>query len=300
VRRPVKRIRAFLGEYLPLRWAAKRLVGRARIRLRWRMRHLRERFQSRPASLACPLCSHTSSYGSFRQLLARCEFGGGEIVRHQCPNCDVIFGPRAMLDLSPDQLAAEYAEHYRYYEESDSLESELRTFKTLDPRPEGTYLNFGCGKWSQTVIAAQAMGYRLLGFDEHVHGEALYMVPSTRALAEMQFDGIMSHNVLEHLRHPVMTLKFLTSVLQPDGYMVHRTPCYAYLYEWTRFHLFFFVGRSLGMLSELAGLTYKLTADPNTVVFRPPALSQAHHGEAEAHSRFPESAKTPSLHGIKQ
>ena len=36
--------------------------------------------------------------------------------------------------------------------------------------------------------------------------------------------------------------------------MAHATPCYEYLYEYTRFHLFFFAGKSKDLLLEKAGL----------------------------------------------
>ena len=36
--------------------------------------------------------------------------------------------------------------------------------------------------------------------------------------------------------------------------MAHATPCFEYLYEFTRFHLFFFLGRSRELLAKSAGL----------------------------------------------
>jgi len=36
--------------------------------------------------------------------------------------------------------------------------------------------------------------------------------------------------------------------------MAHATPCFEYLFEYTRFHLFFFPGRSREVLAQRAGL----------------------------------------------
>jgi hypothetical protein len=36
--------------------------------------------------------------------------------------------------------------------------------------------------------------------------------------------------------------------------MSHATPCFEYRFEFTRFHLFFFLGRSRSLLARQAGL----------------------------------------------
>ena len=80
------------------------------------------------------------------------------------------------------------------------------------------------------------------------------LITQPAALAALRFDGIYSNNVLEHLRQPVDTLRQLASLLNPGGRMSHATPCYEYLYEYTRFHLFFFLGRSRNYLAQHADL----------------------------------------------
>jgi hypothetical protein len=60
--------------------------------------------------------------------------------------------------------------------------------------------------------------------------------------------------VLEHLRHPVDELKTMSSLLPAGGMMSHATPCFEYRFEFTRFHLFFFLGRSREFLTDRAGL----------------------------------------------
>jgi len=46
----------------------------------------------------------------------------------------------------------------------------------------------------------------------------------------------------------------MAEYLKPEGRMAHATPCFEYLYEYTRFHLFFFPGRSRFHLARNAGL----------------------------------------------
>ena len=72
-------------------------------------------------------------------------------------------------------------------------------------------------------------------------------------LALERFDGIYSNNVLEHLRDPVHELTFMASLLTQDASMAHATPCYEYQYEFTRFHLAFYVGKSRHVLAKKVG-----------------------------------------------
>jgi len=60
--------------------------------------------------------------------------------------------------------------------------------------------------------------------------------------------------VLEHLRHPVAALQTMANLLPANGLMSHATPCFEYRFEFTRFHLFFFLGRSRSLLARRAGL----------------------------------------------
>jgi len=52
----------------------------------------------------------------------------------------------------------------------------------------------------------------------------------------------------------VAELQVMASLLPPDGLMSHATPCFEYRFEFTRFHLFFFLGRSRSFLAREAGL----------------------------------------------
>lgn len=207
--------------------------------------------------ILCRLCRQTQAAGLFRQVAARCAFGGGSLIRYQCPSCDVIFGPFKMFQLSDDELSDEYDAHYRVYEDGDSTDHELRAFYALNPIRSGRYLNFGAGRWSATSALLRNQGWDVMSFDPYVSGSSgseAGALQSWSDLNKLRFDGIFSNNVLEHLPDPVSTLRNLTRILEPGGQMVHATPCFEYLYEYTRFHLFFFTGKSADVLAQLAKL----------------------------------------------
>lgn len=221
----------------------------------WRLIDHAEQNLAPPDEIKCELCGHVAPASAFMALEAQCRFGGGRLLRHQCPSCDLIFGPAKMLRLNAAELEQEYHWHYRLFTEGDSTEQEIRAFEALCPRPGGVYLNFGAGAWSASVQHLRAKGWNIVAYEPTGSARAQVGVVNRREdLAEMRFDGIFSNNVLEHLRHPVQELQFLARLLQPGARMSHATPCYEYLYEYTRFHLFFYIGRSRQFLADKAGL----------------------------------------------
>lgn len=204
----------------------------------------------------CPLCGHESLDKNFRKMRAHCAFGGGDLLRHVCPVCAVIFGPDKMFRLTDAELSQEYEWHYKVYEEGDSTEQEVRAFHALHPSKTGVYLNYGAGNWSRSVQRLRSEGWNVWAFEPHSSAamQAEGLITSREQLNAVSFDGIFSNNVLEHFRYPERELAKIAALLKPDGRMAHATPCYEYHYEYTRFHLFFFTGSSRHTLLSMAGL----------------------------------------------
>jgi hypothetical protein len=101
--------------------------------------------------MRCPICNRTELRDGLTMHVDHCRFGGGKLERYLCPGCGCIYGPAKFLDLSQEMVDADYALLYDGYAEADSTGNEIRAFRSLDPRPGGLYLNWGCGRWSQTV-----------------------------------------------------------------------------------------------------------------------------------------------------
>lgn len=204
----------------------------------------------------CPLCLNEFCDSEFGKVRSHCIFGGGELVRHTCPSCNVIFGPDKMFNLTEDQLAEDYEWHYKVYQEGDSTEAELRAFYSLNPSKQGIYLNYGAGSWSRSVQKLREEGWNVYAFEPHssAANNLDFLISSNDQLEKMKFDGIFSNNVLEHFRHPVRELSAMSNRLKPCGVMAHATPCFDYLYEYTRFHLFFFAKKSRHILLEKCSL----------------------------------------------
>jgi hypothetical protein len=208
------------------------------------------------ATRTCPLCDYSGVEAEYKRYESSCIFGGGILIRRQCPQCEVIFGADKMFRLSDTELSQDYEWHYRVYAEGDSTEQEIRAFQSLGPKQEGTYLNYGAGSWSRSTQILRQKGWNVFAYEPHSSAadNAPYVITDAKVLSTMEFDGIFSNNVLEHLRHPVSNLRFISTLLKPNALMAHATPCFEYLYEYTRFHLFFYTGRSKTVLSNKVGL----------------------------------------------
>jgi SAM-dependent methyltransferase len=160
-----------------------------------------------------------------------------------------------MLSLSPRQWAREYGDLYAIYDEGETTRFELGAFELLEPQRDGQYLIYGCGRWSRAVSEIRARGYAVWGFEPYSLKESSpYVLTDLTELRARRFDGIITSNVLEHLPDPVEEVRMMASLLSEGGTMVHATACFRYRYEWSRFHLHLFTGRSVDVLAERAGI----------------------------------------------
>ena len=241
---------------MPLK-ASEQALLRYQIGTRWDMIHRLHALKAAPLELSCALCGHTAHRVDFAERVTACIFEGGVITRHQCPVCDVIFGSDLMLELSSEALTREYEWHYQIFSEGDSTEQEIRAFKALNPERGRAYVNWGSGAWSSSTERLRADGWEVYGFEPHgsAHGGGGHVLTTRSELELIKPAGIFSNNVLEHFRYPVAALRDMASLLPGGALMSHATPCFEYRFEFTRFHLFFFLGKSREWIAEQANLS---------------------------------------------
>lgn len=217
----------------------------------WRTVDMIDRISGKDKPDICPLCGCQPNADEFRERVSDCIFWGGHLIRYECPNCDVIFGPQKMFDLDSEMLDLDYRNLYRVYSEGNSTDSIIRTFYLLNPSKSGVYLDYGCGgHWSEAINILRSEGWNVYGFEPNVKNSSEYVFSKWDELIDKKFDGIISHNVLEHLFDPVETTKKLGAMLTNAGCLIHATPCFEYRYEFTHYHVFFFTGRSADILAR--------------------------------------------------
>lgn len=227
---------------------------------------LADRFFRIPEEAACPLCGEVLSTSGCEKLEADCIWSGGHLIRYRCPRCGVIFGPLKMFALSEEEFAEDYRMHYEAYDEGDCSAAELAVFEMLNPSKGLRYLNWGCGSWSNTITELRSRGYDVWGYDPYAPVDSEFVITSSERLREMRFDGIFSHDLLEHLRDPNGFFRENLEILNSGGLLAHSTSCFEYVYEYTRFHLFFYTGGAVDEICRRHGLRLlKKAEDINTL-----------------------------------
>lgn len=233
-------------------------VARDLMRTKWQMRDMLEaEHGDENRELHCGICGYHAPLSSFETREADCIFAGGHLKRFVCPKCGCIFGPTKFSDQTESEFDDDYTVHYAGFHEGDSTDKELYAFQMLNPSKTGIYLDYGCGSWSHTITRLRAEGYNVYGYDPYAADvDDPYVISDKERLALMRFDGIFSNDLLEHLSDPIHELQFMKLLLKSrESKMAHCTGCYNYKYEYTRFHMFFFTGKSLDVLAERAGLS---------------------------------------------
>lgn len=218
-------------------------------------------------TVACPICKFVFSKDKpLNKLEADCRFFpisevNQHLVRYQCCNCDVIFGSEEMINLPIDKLNKAYQDLYNSgHREGDTTHVEILLFEKLNPITSGVYINWGAGT-NRTSIEVSKRGYKLLNYDPGIPNNVPGYV-ATDNLKNFQFDGIISNNVLDHLQKPINDLLLMKSLLKPGGKMLHASDGFRYRIDYTKFHLYFFVGRSVSYLAKSIDMLANLTVLP--------------------------------------
>lgn len=230
-------------------------VIRYAIKTHWRTVDLIDQISGTDKANTCPLCKYKGRHEDFVPVVSECAFLGGRLLRHVCPQCDVIFGPQKMLALDPEMYNLEYRNIYRIYSEENTTGSAIRTFHLLRPTKRGIYLDFGCGgTWSEAIEQLRQEGWNIYGFEPIADHTSEFVFTKWEEIEARTFDAILSHNVLEHLFDPVETTRKLSRLLTAGGRIVHATACFNYRYEYSHYHVYFFEGKSPYVLAERAGM----------------------------------------------
>jgi SAM-dependent methyltransferase len=213
-----------------------------------------------PSRLTCLACGTEDAAGAFAVKEDQCIFGGGRLVRYGCPRCGCVFGPTKYLNLPESIIDLDYTQLYAGYSESDSTEGEIRTFRALDPAKSGRYLNWGSGAWSAAIDRLRAEGYDVWGYEPNAEVDHPHVFRSREQVTGL-FDGVFSHNVIEHLLDPARQFAEFSELLKPSGRMAHASPCYEWCYAFTRFHVFFPLAGAAEALANRSGYTVSSRID---------------------------------------
>lgn len=201
----------------------------------------------------CGFCGFENRLSQSKRLNATCLFSGVELERIVCNNCGGIFGPVQLINCAPVELGALYKCLYRFYREGFSVPYQEKTFYLMNPSRRRTYLNFACGDWVKGCERLRSIGWDVWGFEPFQESESNTIFTCRESLDEKLFDGVMSHNYIEHVQDPLSFFRQIRGLLKPEAVMAHSSACYDYIYEISPFHLFFYCGESVTHLAERSG-----------------------------------------------
>ena len=214
--------------------------------------------------LQCKLCNHEDDTNNYKILRANDIFYAGNLIRYQCPNCDVIFGDMRFLSLTKKEIEKDYENLYSYYKETDPANGILYFFNKLKMSKSKKYLDWGCGNNPSTLSLLNNQGYNVFGYDKYTNN------PHHKFLKNIdnKFDMIYSNNFIEHVIDPISDLKEVLDNLKSDGILILISPCWDYCYEFTHFHTFFFVNKSVKVLCDKLNISeiYSNKESDNSII----------------------------------
>lgn len=206
--------------------------------------------------LECRICKHTNIITNYKKYYSNDMFHAGQLVRYQCPNCDVIFGDLRFLGLPASEIDDDYSDLYSYHKEGNSGPIFYECMKQIPYFLDKTksILDFAAGVWSSLIPSFRDDGYNIIGYDKYVEN-CNYIVPSIEGC---KFDIVYTSNYIEHVIDPVKNFKELMTHVEDDGVLIMIGPCFDYHMPNTHYHTFFFVNdKSLNYICNDVGIYIK-------------------------------------------
>lgn len=197
--------------------------------------------------LTCFVCKHCDINDNFKKYYANDIFNAGQIVRHQCPNCDLVFGDLRFLNLNEVEINNDYCDTYSYFKEGDSYIYQLNALNSIEvfKNKECSYLDYACGT-GKIIPILRKNGYNISGYDKYVISKNVL-----NNIDGMKFDVITSNNFIEHLINPIDDIKKMLNHLNNNGYLIFTSDCIdEYKIEFTHFHTFYYLGKSLSIIAN--------------------------------------------------
>jgi SAM-dependent methyltransferase len=204
-----------------------------------------------PIDLTCVICEYTGLNNNFQKLYSDDMFNAGTLLRHKCPNCDLVFGDLRFLNLSEKEIDDDHDDLYSYYSEGDTVPFILNNLNSLEIfKNKGlSYLDYACGIGSMIPILKN-MDYNIYGYDKHVKNSNVL-----NNIDNQKFDVIYSNNFIEHVTDPMTEIQKILVHLNDNGYLIMMSDCFdEYKIEYTHYHLYFYTGNSFNILCDRLNL----------------------------------------------
>lgn len=204
-------------------------------------------------SIKCPICSKTIKDTANHLRISTNFWNTGDLIRVECPHCDVVFGPLSIINRDSRRLSEDYKILYTYYKEGETPIYQKMAFDRLKTSKEKNYLNYACGDWKNGIENLRNDGWNIYGYEPNLPYQTDSIKTDFKELSEIKFDALMTHNFIEHIQNPIQVFTEWNQMLQIGNKMVHSSPCFKWKFDFSNFHLYFFLGKSLDILAKRTG-----------------------------------------------
>lgn len=201
--------------------------------------------------LKCYICDFKGNIDLFKKYLANDNFNAGLITRHECPNCNLIFGDLRILNMSELEIKNDYDDVYSYFKEANTAPDIVNNINNINIFYDKSlsYLDYACGVGNMIPIL-KSNGYNIIGYDKYIKN-----INVVNNIDNLYFDVIYSNNFIEHLINPINDIKEILNHLKIGGYLIFMSDCIdEYKNENTHFHTFYYTGKSFKILCDKLGL----------------------------------------------
>jgi hypothetical protein len=205
------------------------------------------------ASYRCRCCGQLNQLALTKRVNSICLFSQLELHRFECSGCGGIFGPMPLIHCKPEELGGLYACLYQFYREGFSQPFQEKTFYLMNPSRRCEYLNYACGDWTEGCERLRLLGWQVRGYEPFQRVDSEAIVTNRNSVMSKQYDGLMTHNFIEHVQDPLAFFNECSSMIKSGGKMAHSSACFDYVFEVSPFHLFFYCGNSVAKLAEQTG-----------------------------------------------
>jgi hypothetical protein len=214
--------------------------------------------------IKCRICDKESDNFEVYKAISCVDFLPEEIIRHQCDNCEVIFGSEEFINLTQEQLFDLYKKLFETYSDTDFTHREVEVVLSLNPDPEDKILIWGCGNTS-SVSYLRNTGLNVFGYEPNIQSNNKFILKNINY--DDKYNYIVSNDLIEHLQDPIKQLNIMKDMLEPGGKMAHRTDCYRYVHEYSPFHLYFLIGKSTDIIAQKINMNKVVWHIQDTIIF---------------------------------
>lgn len=207
-------------------------------------------------SIYCPLCKENNKY----------FYTHNNFKYHRCLNCRGVFMDPAD-HLSPEKERERYLQHNNDVDDPRYQKFVMPVVNRVKERfgPEHSGLDFGSGTGPVITKLLRDGGYSIGTYDPFFCNEP--------ELLNLQYDYIISCEVVEHFADPASEFKMLKSLLEPGGSLICMTAIYSesidfakWFYKHDPTHIFFYHKDSLEWIRKTFGFS-SLTIEDRLIEF---------------------------------